>query len=105
MKQINERNNGEIFTSSNVVGYILDEVNYYSDINLSNIKILEPAAGKGAFAIEIIHRLFQSSLVFEFSLFDALLENVRFICVVLIRVYTWSCPCFGLHFWIVKSAY
>jgi predicted helicase len=43
------RNHGVVFTNSNVVSFILDEVDYRHDLNLSNIRILEPAAGNGSF--------------------------------------------------------
>jgi adenine-specific DNA methylase len=79
MKRKNGRKHGEVFTNRNVVQYILDEVGYSSAVDLRNIKILEPAAGRGAFAKEIIKRLFQSSLSYEFSFSKALIENVRLI--------------------------
>ena len=44
MERKNGRNHGEVFTNKNVVQFILDEVGYSSDLNLSSIKILEPAS-------------------------------------------------------------
>jgi predicted helicase len=51
IKRKTGRNHGVVFTSSNVVSFILDEVDYRHDINLHNIRILEPAAGNGSFAL------------------------------------------------------
>jgi hypothetical protein len=75
----NGRNNGEVFTSIEVVKYILDEVNFKSEKDLSNIKLLEPASGEGVFAIEIIKRLFESSINFNFNFLIALNNNIKFI--------------------------
>lgn len=79
MTRKNGRNHGEVFTNKNVIQYILDEVGYISSKDLSNIKILEPASGKGAFAKEIIKRLFQSSTTYQFSFSKALLENIQLV--------------------------
>jgi tRNA1(Val) A37 N6-methylase TrmN6 len=73
------RNHGVVFTSSNVVSFILDEVAYNQNINLNNIRILEPAAGNGSFALEIIKRLYNSSIIYQFDFITALKNNVRFI--------------------------
>jgi predicted helicase len=62
MERKNGRNHGEVFTDKNAVQFILDEVGYSSDLNLSSVNILEPASGNGAFATEIIKRLYKSSL-------------------------------------------
>ena len=78
-KRKNGRNHGVVFTNSIVVNYILDEVNYVSTRNLNDIRILEPAAGNGSFALEIIKRLYQSSIIFNFSFKEALEKNVRLI--------------------------
>lgn len=77
MVRKNGRNHGEVFTQRNVVQYILDEAGYISFNNLSEVSILEPASGKGAFAHEIIRRLFESSKKYKFSFLDALINNVR----------------------------
>lgn len=79
MERKNGRKHGEIFTDKTAVQYILDEVGYFSSKDLRKIKILEPAAGKGAFAKEIIKRLFQSSVKFNFSFNKALAGNIRLI--------------------------
>lgn len=79
MERRNGRNSGEIFTNRNIVQYILDEVCYSSELDLGNVKILEPASGNGAFATEIIERLYQSSLYYHFSFLDSVLNNLNFI--------------------------
>lgn len=79
IKRKTGRNHGVVFTSSNVVNFILDEVGYYHDINLNNIRILEPAAGNGSFALEIIKRLYNSSTIYQFDFITALKNNVRFV--------------------------
>ncbi|MBN2777680.1 MAG: Eco57I restriction-modification methylase domain-containing protein [Bacteroidales bacterium] len=79
IKRKTGRNHGVVFTSSNVVSFILDEVNYRQDLNLNNIRILEPAAGNGSFALEIIKRLYNSSITYQFDFITALKNNVRFI--------------------------
>lgn len=73
------RAHGEVFTETNVVQYILNEVGYLPKNNLKDITILEPASGHGAFGVEILKRLFESSKIYRFSYPDALLSNVRFI--------------------------
>lgn len=79
IKRKTGRNHGVVFTSSNVVTFILDEVGYRHDINLSNIRILEPAAGNGSFALEIVKRLYNSSIIYQFDFVTALKNNVRFV--------------------------
>lgn len=79
MERKNGRKHGEVFTDQTAVQYILDEVGYSPSRDLRNVKILEPAAGKGSFAKEIIKRLFQSSVKFNFLFNQALIENVRLI--------------------------
>ncbi len=79
MKRKNGRNHGEVFTKLNVVKYILNEVGYLSAKNLKNVRILEPASGQGAFAIEIINRLAESSLNFGFDFIAALNQNVQLV--------------------------
>ena len=79
MERKNRRRHGEVFTDKNVVHYILDETGYISSKNLRDIKLLEPSSGKGAFAGEIIKRLFESSKKHHFSFHDSLLNNIRFV--------------------------
>jgi len=73
------RKNDEIFTRLEVVEYLLDEVGFVSENNLSVVTLLEPASGEGSFALEIITRLYQSSQQFEFDFIKALNNNIRFI--------------------------
>ena len=79
MARRNGRNHGEVFTNMNVVQFILNEVRYSSELNLNDIKILEPASGTGAFATEIIKRLFKSSLIFKFSFIESVVNNLIFV--------------------------
>ena len=79
IKRKTGRNHGVVFTRSNVVSFILDEVGYHHDKNLSNIRILEPAAGNGSFALEIMKRLYNSSIIYQFDFITALKNNIRFI--------------------------
>jgi adenine-specific DNA-methyltransferase len=79
MERKNGRNHGEVFTNRNVVQFVLDEVGYSSELNLVDLKIIEPASGKGAFATEIIKRLYESSLSFNFSFIDTLVSNLTFV--------------------------
>jgi type I restriction-modification system DNA methylase subunit len=79
IKRKSDRYHGVVFTNSNVVSFILDEVGYCNDINLKNIRILEPAAGNGSFAFEIIKRLYNSSIIYQFDFISALKKNVRFV--------------------------
>ncbi|MCK9254546.1 MAG: N-6 DNA methylase [Bacteroidales bacterium] len=79
MEKKNGRNRSKVFTNKNVVRFILDEVSYSSDLNLSSIKILEPASGNGAFASEIIKRLYKSSLIYKFSFIDSVISNLTFV--------------------------
>lgn len=75
----NGRKHGEVFTNKNVIEFLLDEVGYVINEDLSNKRILEPASGTGAFAKEIIRRLYFSSKRFNFSFLNALEANVRLV--------------------------
>lgn len=72
---------GEVFTNIEVVLYLLDEVDYNQKFDLGNVRILEPSCGLGAFAHEIVKRLFHSSIKFKFDFIEALNRNVCFIDV------------------------
>ena len=67
---------GDVFTSPEVVSYMLDLVGYTSGKDLSTVKILEPSCGEGEFVIEIVRRLRDSSRRHGFDFVDALLDNV-----------------------------
>lgn len=75
-----ERSNGKahgvVNTKPEVVAKMLDLVEYKSEKDLSNIEILEPSAGTGAFAIEILKRLHESSVRFRFD-FQESLSNIH----------------------------
>lgn len=79
MERRNGRNHGEVFTDRNAIQYILDEVRYSSEFDLSEVKILEPSSGSGAFATEIIKRLYQSSINNHFSFIDCVKNNLHFV--------------------------
>lgn len=68
----NGNQHGLVLTKSAVVETMLDRVGYIASKDLSSIKIVEPAAGDGAFAISIVNRLYESSKKFHFSFQDAL---------------------------------
>jgi adenine-specific DNA-methyltransferase len=76
-----ERSNGGhlglVLTKTNVVEVMLDRVGYTASRDLSQVSVIEPAAGDGAFSIEIITRLYQSSLNFNF-VFKESLANLAF---------------------------
>lgn len=79
MLRKNGRKHGEVYTKLNVVQYILDEVGFSSENNLENTRILEPASGSGAFANEIVLRLYKSSQKFNFNFLLSLNNNVAFV--------------------------
>ncbi|MDX2283815.1 MAG: Eco57I restriction-modification methylase domain-containing protein [Bacteroidia bacterium] len=51
---------------------MLDRAAYVPDRDLSGVRVLEPAAGDGAFAAAIVDRLYESALRFGFSFQQAL---------------------------------
>ncbi len=67
---------GEVFTKPEVVEFMLDEVGYVASTNLSKTSIMEPSCGEGEFVIEIVKRLKQSSILFNFDLNKAYQECV-----------------------------
>ena len=67
---------GDVFTSPEVVSYMLDLVGYTADKDLSKTSILEPSCGEGEFVFEIIRRLLESSQIFGFDFKTAFLSNV-----------------------------
>lgn len=67
---------GDVFTSPEVVSYMLDLVGYAADKDLSKTSILEPSCGEGEFVVEIIRRLLESSRRFGFDFETAFLSNV-----------------------------
>ena len=73
------RQNDKIFTTLTTVQYLLDEVNFVAKRDLSTTRLLEPASGKGSFAVEVVKRLYSSSQKFEFDFIQALNSNIRFV--------------------------
>lgn len=67
---------GDVFTSPAVVSFMLDLVGYTANKDLSKTTILEPSCGEGEFIIEIVHRLLESSLRYNFYFSTAFLDNV-----------------------------
>lgn len=67
---------GDVFTSPEVVSYMLDLIGYTADIDLSRTSILEPSCGEGEFVVEITRRLWESSRRFGFDLSTAFQSNV-----------------------------
>lgn len=68
---------GDVFTSPVVVGFMLDKVNYISERNLNDVRILEPSCGEGEFLVEIARRLQLSALRYHFDANEAFNRNVR----------------------------
>lgn len=68
---------GLVLTKPIVVETMLDRVQYTQNHDLRDIRVIEPSAGDGAFAFEIIERLYHSSLKFDFS-FQKALSNLMF---------------------------
>lgn len=67
---------GDVFTSPEVVSFMLDLVGYTSAKDLSTVKILEPSCGDGEFVVEIVRRLRDSSRKYKFDFRKAFQENV-----------------------------
>lgn len=67
---------GDVFTSPEVVSYMLDLVGYTADKDLSRTSILEPSCGEGEFVVEITRRLLASSRRFGFDLSTAFQINL-----------------------------
>ena len=62
---------GDVFTSPEIVRYMLDIVGYKASYNLSQVIVLEPSCGEGAFIIEIVRRLRDSASRYHFDFKDA----------------------------------
>lgn len=67
---------GDVFTSPEVVSFMLDLVGYTADKDLSKTSILEPSCGEGEFVVEITRRLWESSRRFGFDLSTSFQSNV-----------------------------
>jgi adenine-specific DNA-methyltransferase len=73
----NGNKHGLVLTKPIVVETMLDRVLYTQNHDLRDIRVIEPSAGDGAFAIKIIERLYHSSLKFDFC-FQKALSNLFF---------------------------
>jgi len=72
----NGKEHGVVMTRIEVVSFMLDICGYASDRDLSDIRVLEPAAGEGVFVLECIRRLHESSIKFGFD-FSKSLKNLK----------------------------
>jgi len=72
----NGKEHGSVMTKPDVVSFILDAVGYTHSKNLSELKIIEPAAGDGAFVLEAIRRLVLSSKNHHFDAESAIKKNM-----------------------------
>lgn len=60
---VDEIEYGEVFTREWVVDTILDLVGYTADRDLSQVKLVEPSIGSGAFLVPVVTRLLESALI------------------------------------------
>lgn len=67
----NGSQHGDVFTKPEVVNFMLDLVGYLPSSNLSSVSIMEPSCGEGGFLLEIIKRLCQSSIIYNFDFNEA----------------------------------
>ena len=72
----NGKKHGDVFTSPDVVRYMLDISGYTADSDLSSVTVIEPSCGEGAFVIEIISRLYESARKFHFNSREAAKRNI-----------------------------
>ncbi len=77
-KRSNGNKHGLVLTKPFIVEKMLEFVNYQEHFNLSKIKLIEPAAGEGVFALSVIDTLYKSSIKHKFS-FSNSLKNLKFI--------------------------
>ncbi len=68
----NGKKRGDVFTSPDIVKYMLDLSEYTANRDLSSITVIEPSCGEGEFVLEIISRLSQSAEKYRFSLNEAI---------------------------------
>lgn len=77
-KRTNGADHGVVFTREEVVCAMLDLADYRQENDLRHVRLLEPAAGDGAFACEILKRLIHSSGIHNFDIQQAL-AGIRFV--------------------------
>lgn len=78
MSRLEKKSRGGFYTEKAVACYMLEMCGFRPDNDLRNISILEPSAGEGVFALEILERLYASSEQFVFS-FEQALRNLMFV--------------------------
>lgn len=61
---------GEVFTRRWVVDAILDLVGYTPDRDLSQLRLVEPSVGSGAFFIPVVERLLESARAYDVKIED-----------------------------------
>lgn len=76
-KRTNGGIHGDVFTTPEVVSFMLDQVNYVAERDLRDISILEPSCGLGEFVIEIAKRLILSAERFGFNANETFKKNVK----------------------------
>lgn len=72
----NGKRHGDVFTSPDVVCYMLDMAGYTADRDLSAVTVIEPSCGEGAFVAEILSRLNESARWFHFDAWETARRNV-----------------------------
>ena len=68
----NGKKHDGIFTSPEIVSYMLDLADYTPNRDLSTTVVIEPSCGEGEFVVEIISRLAQSALKYRFDPSEAI---------------------------------
>src|SRR5574344_607973 len=75
-KRANGGMHGDVFTKPEIVQYMLDLVGYVSDRNLSELSAIEPSCGEGEILIEMLRRLYKSSLKYAFDFNEAIKKGI-----------------------------
>ena len=73
----NGKEHGVVLTKPEVVEKMLDLAGFKADRDLRAVRVIEPSAGEGAFALPLIRRLYQSSQRYSFD-FNKALQNLKF---------------------------
>lgn len=74
-KRTNWGEHWTVYTNKDTVYFMLDQLDYKSENNLSSISILDPCSGDWVFIICCLERLLKSSRKYNFSFEKALEEN------------------------------
>lgn len=64
-----------MYTGGDTVSFMLDQIGYVPEKDLSAVSVLEPCGGNGAFFIACASRLLESSKKHGFSFADAIVDN------------------------------